>query len=411
MKYLAIVLSVLLISVTANSQTWVQKLNGRSVWSLAKDVNGNLFAGGLTAANSRIWKSSDGGNSWDTIYIGGGSTMWGIAFDMSGNMYVANFSDGLLKSTNGGMNFTALDTSHFNGKRPQGVACGVSGHVYITTASGFFRSTDFGSSFTETALTGSNVLPVVVDKDSMNIIYAGVSSAGGVGIGFYRSTDYGLTFGSNLNPGKNGYNIYQNTDGSVYMITTTSPYAVDRSTNKGLSWTTLGNALATPRGITIDLSGNIYLAGNGGAYKSTNGGANFVNFNLTGSCTPALSYQNKILVGASGGTAGVYIYTDSTISGTIPIGNTFPGSYSLSQNFPNPFNPETNIKYSIPTASNVKLTLHDVTGREVVVLLNEYKNPGFYDIKVNASRLSSGVYFYRIETEGFNAIRKMIVIK
>lgn len=411
MKYIYIFLALIILTLNVNAQTWVQKLNGRSVWSLAKDDNGNLFAGGLTGANSRIWRSSDGGNSWDTIYIGTGSTMWGFAFDLSGNMYVANFSAGLLKSTNGGVNFTVTDTSNFNGKRPQGVACGISGHVYVTTASGFFRSTDFGSTFTETALTGTNVLPVIVDKDSSNIVYVGVSSAGGMGIGFYRSTDYGLTFSSNLNPGKNGYGIYQHSDGSIYMITTTSPYNVDKSTNKGLAWTTLGNALAAPRGITIDLAGNIYLAGNGGAYRSTNGGSSFVNFNLMGSCTPALTFQNKIFVGASGGTAGVYIYTDSTISGTIPIINTYPGNYSLSQNYPNPFNPETNIKYSIPIASNVKLILYDVTGKELSVLLNEFKNPGTYDLRINVDKLSSGVYFYKMETERFATIRKMVVVK
>jgi len=62
-------------------------------------------------------------------------------------------------------------------------------------------------------------------------------------IGFYRSTDYGVTFGINLNPGKNGYGILQlPINGDLYMITTTSPYNFDKSTNKGLSWTTISNA-------------------------------------------------------------------------------------------------------------------------------------------------------------------------
>ena len=411
MKYIYTLLAIVIITANANSQTWVQKLNGRSVWSLAKDGLGNIYAGGLTNANSRIWRSSDGGDSWDTIYVGNGNTMWGIDFDQSGNIFVANYSDGLLISTNGGANFSVLSTAAFNGQKPQGVACGSNGYVFVTTSAGFFRSTNSGSNFTQTGLTGFNVLPVIVDKDSANIIYAGVSSATGTGIGFYRSTDNGLTFSSNLNPGKNGYNLFQYSDGSLYMITTTSPYNVDKSTNKGLNWTTLGNATSAPRGITIDLIGNIYLAGNGGAYKSTNGGATFSNFNLTGSCTPALTFQNKILVGAISGSVGVNIYTDSSLVGIEPGGNTIPVSYSLSQNYPNPFNPETNIQYSIPAGTNVRLVLYDISGKEVRVLVNEFKNPGTYAQKIDAGNLSSGVYFYRMIAGAFNEMRKMVVVK
>ncbi len=98
------------------SQTWVQKLNGRNVWSLAKDHQGNIYAGGLTGTHSRIWKSTNGGDSWDTIFVGAGQTMWDFSFDQSNNIYVANFSNGLLKSTNNGLNFTLIPNSAFNNK-------------------------------------------------------------------------------------------------------------------------------------------------------------------------------------------------------------------------------------------------------------------------------------------------------
>lgn len=244
MRLIYTLLAIILISSTANSQTWVQKLNGRSVWSLTKDDQGNIYAGGLTGANSRIWRSSNGGDSWDTIYAGAGNTMWAIDFDDNGNIFVANYSDGLLISTNGGANFTVLSTTAFNSEKPQGVACGSNGYVFVSTSMGFFRSTNSGANFTQTGLTGLNVLPVLVDKDSSNIVYVGVSSGTGTGIGFYRSTDNGATFSANLNSGKNGYSLFQNTDGSLYMVTTTSPYNVDKSTNKGLTWSTLGNALS-----------------------------------------------------------------------------------------------------------------------------------------------------------------------
>ncbi len=157
MKTFFTIISILLfVSNILYSQTWVQKLNGRNVWSLAKDHQGNIYAGGLTGTHSRIWKSTNGGDFWDTIFVGAGQTMWDFSIDQSGNLYVANFSNGLLKSTNNGLNFTLIPNSAFNNKNLQGVECGSGGYVFVTTASGFFRSTDFGQTFTETALTGLN---------------------------------------------------------------------------------------------------------------------------------------------------------------------------------------------------------------------------------------------------------------
>jgi len=185
----------------SNAQMWNQRLNGRNVWSLAKSPQPNvIYAGGLTGANSRIWKSSDLGFSWDTIYIGNGQTMWDIAFDQSSNIYVANFSNGLLKSTNNGTSFEVIPTSQFNNKNPQGVECGNAGYVYVSTSQGFFMSSNGGANWNESvSMVGNNCLPIVVDKDSSNIVYIGVTSAGGLGIGFYRSTDYGVNWFLQIN--------------------------------------------------------------------------------------------------------------------------------------------------------------------------------------------------------------------
>jgi photosystem II stability/assembly factor-like uncharacterized protein len=409
MKYTFTILLLLITFTASHSQTWQNSLNGRNVWSLAK--NGNvIYAGGLTGANSRIWKSTTDGATWDTIYAGSGATMWGFAFDSLGSMYVANFSSGMLKSTNGGANFTVKDVSFFGGKSPQGVACGRNGYIYATTSTGFFRSTDFGETYTETALTGLNCLPVLVDKDSSNIVYVGVTSAGGTGIGFYRSTDNGLTFSANLNPGKNGYNIFQKSDGSLYMITTTAPYNVDKSTNKGLTWVTRGNALNSPRGITIDNAGRIYLAGNGGIFRSSNDGQTFENANFTSSTTPIISSGPKLIAGVSGTNSGIWSAFDPGTSVT-PLSGAVPENFSLSQNYPNPFNPETSISYAISVKANVKITIYNSLGREVNTPVNEVLSAGNYSIKFNGEGFSSGVYYYTIEAGEFKETKKMILIK
>lgn len=93
------------------------------------------------------------------------------------------------------------------------------------------------------------------------------------------------------------------------------------------------------------------------------------------------------------------------------IGNEIPKSFSLSQNYPNPFNPVTNIKFSMPKSGAVTLKVYDIMGREVAELVNEVKPAGNYLVDFNASHLSSGVYFYRIQTQDFTEVRKMVLVK
>ncbi|MBK8983404.1 MAG: T9SS type A sorting domain-containing protein [Ignavibacteria bacterium] len=401
------------------SQQWQQRLNGRSVWSLGVNPEGHVFAGGLTGVNSRIWKSYNSGYTWDTIYTGGGQTMWDFAFDSSGNMYVANFSLGLLKSTNGGQNFVIYQsTPYFNGKNLQGVKCGSGGHVFVTTSTGFFRSTDHGATFNETALTGLNCLPVLVDKDSSNIVYVGVSSAGGSGIGVYRSTDNGLTFSSNLLPNANGYNLMQTENGDLYRLTTTSPYTLAKSADKGLSWIPLANLPGAMRGITY-YSGLgqfiIYVSGNGGVFKSTDGGLTFANDNFTLTATPVLNVKNPnehfTLAGVSGAAnGGVWVFYNALIQNLSNSGTEVTG-YHLSQNYPNPFNPATNISFGIRREGLVSLKIFDIMGKEVITLLNENLNPGNYEYRFDAAGLPGGIYFYRMETEGFTKVKKLMLVK
>lgn len=85
--------------------------------------------------------------------------------------------------------------------------------------------------------------------------------------------------------------------------------------------------------------------------------------------------------------------------------------YNLLQNYPNPFNPTTTIKYQIPKESFVTLKVFDVLGNEVETLVNENKNIGSYQVEFNASSLSSGVYFYKLTTNGFSDTKKLILIK
>jgi len=88
-----------------------------------------------------------------------------------------------------------------------------------------------------------------------------------------------------------------------------------------------------------------------------------------------------------------------------------PKEYSLNQNYPNPFNPVTKIKYDIPLNGNVSIKIYDINGRLINTLINEYKTAGRYEIDFNGKNLSSGVYYYKIESGNFSQVRKMILIK
>jgi hypothetical protein len=97
------------------------------------------------------------------------------------------------------------------------------------------------------------------------------------------------------------------------------------------------------------------------------------------------------------------------LTGEVMIGT--PSKFELSQNYPNPFNPVTNINFELPMDSKVVLKVYDISGREIKTLLNETKSAGYYSVTFEASNISSGVYFYRIQTEKYSEIKRMMVVK
>lgn len=99
------------------------------------------------------------------------------------------------------------------------------------------------------------------------------------------------------------------------------------------------------------------------------------------------------------------------ISTGIKERNEIPEGFALDQNYPNPFNPSTTINFAIGKASNVKLTVYNILGQKVATLVDNFMNRGSYEVKFNASRLSSGVYFYTIEAGDFRVNKKMMLLK
>jgi hypothetical protein len=114
-------------------------------------------------------------------------------------------------------------------------------------------------------------------------------------------------------------------------------------------------------------------------------------------------------VNPSGGTTEIVLDVHST--GVQGMG-TIPEEFALLQNYPNPFNPSTKITYTLKSSSIVRLSVYDLLGRETAVLVNdERKAAGKYEVTFNSTNVSSGIYFYRLQTDNFVKTNKMVVIK
>ena len=141
------------------------------------------------------------------------------------------------------------------------------------------------------------------------------------------------------------------------------------------------------------------------------------NFNsIFGGDNPQGIWRLKVNDDASGDTGMVYAW-GIQLNGEVLVGvedpenNTIPNKFELQQNYPNPFNPSTAIKFSIPKNLNVNLKVYDLAGREVASLINKELNAGSYEYLFDGSKLSSGVYFYKLTAGDFVDTKKMILIK
>jgi len=127
----------------------------------------------------------------------------------------------------------------------------------------------------------------------------------------------------------------------------------------------------------------------------------------------SLYFYNDSIGWAVGG-AGKILFTSNGGQQLVQISNNneqIPDKFQLFQNYPNPFNPTTKIEFNIAKLSDVKIIVYDMMGREVQTLVNESLKPGTYETSFDASQFTSGVYFYRLTTEGFTETKKMILMK
>jgi hypothetical protein len=212
-------------------------------------------------------------------------------------------------------------------------------------------------------------------------------------------------------------------------------------TRTGGVWSQQGSKLVgtgavgtAQQGISVSLSSDGNTIVSGGFGDNMNAGAAWVftrtggvwsqqGSKLVGTGAVGAAYQGvSVSLSSDGNTAIVGGWYDNSQAGaawaymrdasSVPeLGEEVPRRFGLQQNYPNPFNPVTTFQFSIVNRQLTILKVYEVLGGEVTTLVNEEKEPGTYTVQWDASGVTSGVYFYRLNTGRFVAVKKLIVLK
>jgi hypothetical protein len=282
-----------------------------------------------------------------------------------------------------------------------------------------------------------------------NVFVTGGSTGNGTNLDYatikYNSTGVQQWVARYNGPGNNydvGGCIKVDGFGNIYVaglstgIVTNCDYATIKYNSAGVQqWAARyngpGNDVDEVSSLVIDGSGNVYVTG-GSIGSGTNLDYATLKYNSAGvqqwaarynGTGNGYDYSSALAVDGSG---NVYVAGYSMGSGTNydcvtikysqqvgiqNISTEVPSAYSLSQNYPNPFNNTSNLKFQISKLSDVKIIVYDVMGREVQMLVNETLQPGTYETTFDGSKLTSGVYFYKLTSGDFSETKRMLMIK
>ena len=198
------------------------------------------------------------------------------------------------------------------------------------------------------------------------------------------------------------YAVNAFSDGTVLPVELTSFNAINLGSSVKLQWTTATEI--NNRGFEVQRKLNSawetlgFINGQGTSTKSS---TYFYEDNISNINSSSISYRLRQV-----DFDGSFSYSKE-----VNVSKTVVHKYELSQNYPNPFNPATQIKYGVAKEGLVTIKVYNILGKEVATLINEIKPAGNYEIKFNASQLSSGVYFYSLHSGDFTQTKKLILLK
>jgi photosystem II stability/assembly factor-like uncharacterized protein len=383
---------------------WVQVSNGMGTNKIVRSITAigdNIFA---ATTDSGVYKSTNNGALWTHTSLNNPDT-WVIATN-GNNIFAACGYTGIFASSNMGLNWSLVFP--YSSVRIYSLLA-IGNTIFAgTDGYGVYISTNNGNNWSHTSFIDRSIWSLAI-KD--NIVIAGAMQAPvGPRGGVFTTTNNGINwFQTSL------YDVYLYSVGvcgnNIYAGVNTGSFGLYRSTNNGNNW--MQTSLINVQINCFTSSGTNILAGGDNFYVSSNNGTNWIqkgeNLPYTGIYCLQIA-NNYIYAGTTNGYS-VWRRPLSEIIGIQNISTEIPAKYSLGQNYPNPFNPRTVIRCQLPVVSNVLLKVYDVMGREVQTLVNERLQPGTYETSFDGSMLNSGVYFYKLKTDGFTETKKMLLIK
>jgi hypothetical protein len=401
MKKILTILIMAAACFSANTQ-WQQINNngmGGNVRGIVSDVQ-YLYA---ISEGSGFYRSTNQGTNWQSINIGitPGASCWALKI-IGTTIYTGTWFQGGYRSTNNGTNWSS------NGLVGPRNYIQHNGNLFaVEWAGGVYKSTNNGLNWaaSNSGISGSGYWPLISHNGN---IFVGLQSGG-----VFRSTNNGLNWSAVNNGGVGGATYaFTELNGALYVGTGGS--GVLRTTNGGINWVPARTGIESQIVYGMHSANNtLFIATAGfGVFRSTNQGASWDTINTglnTNQTTELYSDGTYLYVGTLG--SGISRRLLSQVVGVQSISNEVPAEFKLSQNYPNPFNPVTNINFSIPKAGNVKLTVYDALGKEITELVNDNYNAGTYNVDFDAGHLSTGVYYYKLESGEFTDIKKMVLIK
>ncbi len=400
--------------------TWINlnsTLTLTQFYRLTSDpLNSDHVAGGTQDNGTQ---RTTGTINWEAAFGGDGGE---VCFQSQNHDYILGETqyNGVRRSTNNGSSWSSAT----NGLSGSGAWVGpIISHpntagVFYTARQQVFMTSNWGASWSPISTgTSGTIREMAISKSNPNIMYATASSQ------IYKSTDGGYNFinVTSGTPGRVITSVNIHPDSSDVALITFSGFGsgkIYKTANGGLNWINISGGL--PDSPTNDgliyypgYSTSVYLVGMDiGVFMTTNYGTDWTELadGLPNTVAMHLDYNpvsNKVRVG----THGRGVWETNIVVSIVNYSNEVPSEYELGQNFPNPFNPATLIRFSIPEQRKVSLKVYDMLGKECAKLIEQELNAGTYEVKFDGERLSSGLYFYTLQTEDFIESRKMILVK
>lgn len=383
------------VPLAAQSTSW-QKTTaslGTPVTAILPLNSGLVFA---ASSNGALIRSTDGGATWTATPIPRGAVI-SLAADSLGGI-IAGTTGGAVRSVDRGVTWAKAEIA------PDNVAIRVitvasDGTLYAGTPEGLYR-TPINGTWTATTKTDPIAAVTTVMADELYISSSFTDAA--------RSTDQGVTWTPIPIGSTSVLTMTAQRSGIRKYIFAAGRDGIYRSPNRGNDWETWPTGVTRFASIALSGQSTLYVGGDSGVVRSLDTGSTWtpINDGLEGSAITELAVAADGSVYAGSFTGNVYKLTPPS---SVPGTGIRPGMASLLESTPNPTAGMTQLPFSLARREQVVMTVHDMLGGTVVVVASGTFDAGVHQPQWDATGASPGIYFYRIQGDGWTQTRPLVV--